>query len=107
MTKFNNSASVLQQPTMPACWQPPAVSQLSAVHALPSSQLGAGPPAQAPPLQVSAVVQALLSLHEAVLLVCTQPEAGLQLSSVHTLLSLQFGGGPPTHDPPLQASPVV
>jgi len=46
-------------------------------------------------------------LHDAVLFVCVQPEVGLQPSSVQTSLSLQLGGGPPTHVPPLQASAVV
>jgi hypothetical protein len=48
---------------------------------------------QTPALQRSSV-QALLSVHAAVLLsVCTQPEAGLQLSFVHGLLSLQVTAG--------------
>src|SRR5436309_1013405 len=65
------------------------------------------PPVQAPPLQVSLVVQALPSLQGAVLLTWTQPVEGLQVSSVQTLPSLQEGAGPPTHRPPLQASLVV
>src|SRR6266705_3252544 len=49
------------------CVQPVAGSQPSAVQGLLSSQLGGGPPAQWPaPSQVSAVVQALLSLQAAV-----------------------------------------
>src|SRR5215468_1831373 len=45
-------------------------------------------PTHAPPEQTS-VVQATPSLQGAVLLVKTQPDAGLQLSVVHTLPSLQ------------------
>src|SRR5438046_1197920 len=69
--------------------------------------LAGAPPVQAPPLQVSLVVQALPSLQGAVLLTWTQPVEGLQVSSVQTLPSLQLGAGPPTHRPPLQASLVV
>ena len=87
--------------------QPEPKSQLSSVQTLLSLQFGGGPPAQLPPLHVSLVVQASPSSQGAVLLVLTQPVAGLQLSSVHTLLSLQFGGGPPTQEPPLQVSLVV
>ena len=61
--------------------QPELGLQLSSVQGLPSLQLGGGPPTQAPPLQVSSVVQALPSLHVLLLLVWTQPELGLQLSS--------------------------
>ena len=70
----------------------------------PSSQSGGGPPAHAPPLQVSAVVQALPSSHGAVLLVFTQPVAESHESSVHTLPSSQSGEGPPTHTPPAHVS---
>src|SRR3989454_108699 len=45
--------------------QPVAGSQASVVHTLPSLQLRAGPPTQTPPAQLSAVVQALPSLHAA------------------------------------------
>src|SRR5439155_1087463 len=65
------------------------------------------PPVQAPPLQVSLVVQALPSLQGAVLLTWTQPVEGLQVSSVQTLPSSQEGAGPPTQRPPLQVSLVV
>lgn len=74
---------------------------------LPSSQSGGGPPTQAPSTQVSLVVQALLSLHETVLVVCAQPLAGLQVSVVQPLPSSQTGGGPPRQDPPEHVSPVV
>src|SRR5207237_352259 len=46
--------------------QPVAGSHESVVHTLLSSQLRAGPPTQAPPAQVSAVVQALPSLQGSV-----------------------------------------
>ena len=61
----------------------------------------------APPLQVSAPLQNRPSLQLAVLFVCWQPAAGLHESSVHTLLSLQSGGGPPAQAPFEHASPVV
>src|SRR6266849_3536473 len=86
------------------CVHPLAGLQASFVQTFPSSQLGAGPPTQVPPLQVSLVVQAFPSLQGLVLLVCTQPVAGLQLSSVQTLPSSQLGAGPPTHAPPAQVS---
>src|SRR5207245_7289140 len=72
-----------------------------------AGQTGGGPPTHAPPAHASAVVQALPSLHAAVLGVLTQPEAGLQLSSVQALPSLQFGAAPPTQTPPAQVSAVV
>src|SRR5207244_3747241 len=74
--------------------QPVAGLHESSVHPLPSSQFGGGPPAHAPPEQTSFVVQALPSLHAAVLFACTQPEAGWQESLVQTLPSLQLGGVP-------------
>ena len=43
--------------------QPVAGSQLSSVQGLPSLQLGAGPPTQLPPLQVSLCVHASPSSH--------------------------------------------
>src|SRR5207244_163850 len=89
-------------------WTQPVVGlQLSSVEGLPSSQVGAGPPTHCPPLQVSLVVQALPSVQGSVLLPWRQPVVGLQLSSVHRLLSSQLSAGPPTHRPPLQASLVV
>src|SRR5438876_823450 len=77
------------------------------VHLLPSSQFFAGPPTHVPPLQASPVVQAFPSLQGSVVRGCVQPVAGLQPSVVQTLPSSQFGAAPPTHVPPLQASPVV
>ncbi len=54
-------------------------------------------PLQTPDWQVSVRVQALPSLHGAVLFVWTHPLAGSHESFVQTLLSLQFSGGPPWH----------
>ena len=54
------------------CAQPVAGSHVSVVQTLLSSQLGGGPPAQWPaPSQVSAVVQALLSVQAAVVKLMT------------------------------------
>ena len=77
------------------------------MHGLLSLQLGAAPPTQDPPAQVSAVVQALPSSQDAVLLALTQPVAGTHESSVQGLLSSQLGAEPPTQDPPAQVSAVV
>jgi hypothetical protein len=57
-----------QEAVLSAWTQPDAGSQLSVVQTLPSSQFGAESPTQAPPEQVSAVVQTLPSLQETVLL---------------------------------------
>src|SRR5215470_2252140 len=70
-----------------------------------------GPAPQMPPEHVSPSVHGLLSSHSAVLFACTQPLAGSHESSVHGLLSTQFGADPPLHLPPphvsfnVQASP--
>ena len=101
------SALLLQQLGTAACWQPVGETQVSLVHALPSLQFVGEPGAQLPPLQVSPVVQASPSSHGALLLLWTHPVAGLQLSSVQTFPSLQFGAGPPTQLPPLHVSLVV
>jgi hypothetical protein len=87
--------------------QPWAVSQVSAVQTLPSSQSGAAPPTQLPAEQVSLVVQALPSLQAAVLSVFAQPVALSQLSSVQPFWSSQLGGAPPTQTPAWQVSLVV
>jgi hypothetical protein len=87
--------------------QPLAGLHVSSVQTFPSPQLRAGPPTHAPPPQWSFVVQALPSLHGAVLFVCTHPVAGAHESSVQTFPSLQFGAGPPTHAPPEHVSLVV
>ena len=86
---------------------PEAGLQVSSVQTFPSSQFGAAPPRQTPPLHASFVVQALLSLHAAVLLAWPHPDAGLQASVVHTFPSSQFGAAPPRQLPPLHASFVV
>jgi hypothetical protein len=57
--------------------------------------------------QTSLVVQALLSLHGAVLATLAHPDEELHESFVHGLLSLQFVGPLVTQLPPLQWSPVV
>src|SRR2546426_136384 len=86
---------------------PVAGGHESSVHGLPSSQLRAARPIHLPPEQVSPVVQASKSSHEAVFGMCTQPVAELHESSVQTLPSSQLGGALPTHVPPLQMSTVV
>jgi hypothetical protein len=78
-------------------------SQLSAVQSLLSSQAEVLP-AQAPPLQLSAVVQASPSLQDAVLFVLAQPLVASQLSVVQGLLSSQFFLLPDWHLPALQKS---
>src|SRR5437773_1179938 len=128
-------ASELQQPSIGVLLHVSvAPSQVSLVHTTPSSQLGDAPfrqrpvlgshvstplqktsssqttgcPVQLPLLQVSSVVHLLLSSQAAVLGLLTQlPVPGSQLSSVQTLPSSQFGGGPPTQLPFLQASPSL
>jgi hypothetical protein len=55
---------------------------------------------------MSPVVHGFPSSQEMVLLTCTQPDAGLQLSFVQTLASSQLGAGPPTQTPFKQLSPV-
>jgi hypothetical protein len=92
-----------------AAWTQPVVGlQLSSVQTLPSSQAVGPPDWQAPPTQTSPVVQASPSLHAALLFAKPQtPVCGSQLSSVHTLLSLQTVGVPGWHAPPPQTSPDV
>jgi hypothetical protein len=87
--------------------QPVAGLHASSVHTFASSQFGAAPPTHTPAEQVSLVVQALPSLHGAVLLVKTHPVAGAQVSSVHGLLSLHTSAAPPTQAPAEQVSLVV
>jgi hypothetical protein len=71
------------------CTHPVAGLHVSVVQILLSLQFLAVP-AQNPPAQTSLSVQALLSLHGAVLSVCMQaPVAGSQESSVQTLPSSQ------------------
>jgi hypothetical protein len=59
------------------------------------------------PVHTSFVVHALPSSQAAPEFVNTQPVAGLQVSVVQVMPSLQTSGVPATHAPPAQASPVV
>ena len=89
-------------------WHPNVALQLSLVQVLPSSQAKVVlPDEQLPPEQASPIVHTFPSLHEAVLLLCTQPLPGLQESSVHALLSLQLRLPVPTQAPPMHRSVVV
>src|SRR5437762_1095896 len=65
------------------------------------------PPVQAPPLQVSLVVQALPSLQGAVLLTWTQPRGWSLGTGLLTTPGGWFEGGPPAQRPPLQVTLVV
>src|SRR5438093_1429475 len=88
--------------------QAPPANVSAVVQALPSSQDRVfGVPAHTPAAQVSPEVQGLRSSHGTVLGVFTQPVAGSHVSVVHTLPSTQLGGGPPTQTPPAQVSAVV
>ena len=92
------------------CTQPLAGSQLSVVHGLLSSQVtltSSAVPTHALPLQRSAVVQALLSLHGSLLAVCTQPLTASHESVVQPLLSLQLTALPTVHTPLTHESPLV
>jgi hypothetical protein len=98
----------LQGAVLLSLTQPEVGLQPSSVHGLLSLQLSAPVPGwQLPPLQASPVVQALPSLHGAVLLVKMHPDVGLQVSSVHGLLSLHTNDVPGLQIPPPQVSPVV
>jgi hypothetical protein len=81
--------------------------QASSVQALLSLQTRGVPPTQVPLLQVSPVVQALPSLHDAVLLVKVHPVDGLQASFVQAFPSLHTTGAPATHAPFWQVSPAL
>src|SRR5437870_1936058 len=70
-------------------------------------QKGGGPPTQTPPAEVSAVVDALPSLHGRVFGAFTQPVAGSRGSGVHAFAESQLGAGPPTQVPFAQVSAVV
>jgi hypothetical protein len=80
------------------------------VQALPSLQFSGDPPAHAPPEQLSPVVHALPSLQLPLMGGYWHPDAGLHVSLVQGLPSLQTTGFPGMHavlDPPAQWSPVV
>lgn len=79
----------LQELELLACWQPAVLLQVSSVHGLlsPHNVLLAVPP-HLPAKHTSLVVQATPSSQLTVLLACTQAPP-VQLSVVHTLLSLQ------------------
>jgi hypothetical protein len=79
----------------------------SSVHGLLSLQATGAPAWHVPPEQLSPVVHAFPSLHGAVLLVWTHPVAGLHVSSVHGLLSLQSTGEPPWQMPPPHVPPTT
>jgi hypothetical protein len=79
--------------------QPVAGLHVSVVQTLLSLQISAVPPWHVPLEHLSFVVHAFPSLHDAALLACTHPVAGLHESSVHGLKSLQLRGGPPTQTP--------
>jgi hypothetical protein len=97
----------LQDAALLTCLQPVRRSHESVVQTLPSLQLGAGPPRQAPPLQMSPAVQALPSLQVSVLLTYWQsPVVELHESVVQGLPSLQVVGLP-LQTPATQRSPVV
>jgi hypothetical protein len=98
-----------------ATWQPRSRSQVSDVHGLPSSHVGAVPGEHTPDRQVSTPSHAFPSLHGVPFGtgLCWQPAAGRQLSVVHGLLSSQSGAVPAAHEPawqissPLHASPSL
>jgi hypothetical protein len=81
---------------------------VSFVQVLPSLQVNVVlPEEQLPPEQASPIVQTSPSLHDAVLLLWTQPLLGLHESSVHALLSLQLRLPLPRQAPPTHKSVVV
>ena len=86
---------------------PVAGLQLSVVHTLLSLQTSGAPEWQVPPAHVSPEVQAFPSSQAIVLFVYTQPVAGLQLSVVQMLLSLQTTAEPALQVPPPHVSPEV
>ena len=86
--------------------QPSLLSQESVVQPFPSSHTTLPDPVQLPPLHWSWVVHRLPSLHVLLPGKWTHLPPP-QLSSVHTLLSLQSGALPLTQVPPLQLSPSV
>ncbi len=87
--------------------QPPAASQISVVHGLPSSQGLALTGLHTPKVQVSPVVHWLKSSQGTVFGRNWQPKAPSQESSVHGLPSLQVSAEAWLHRPLLQKSPKV
>jgi hypothetical protein len=96
-----------QAAELSAWTQPVRGPQESFVHTLPSLQLSAGPPAQAPLAHASPAVQAFPSLQGFVLLVKTQPTAAEHESLVQALPSLQDTACPARHAPLKQKSSTV
>ena len=86
---------------------PVAVSQLSVVQGLLSSQVLGPVGVQTPLVQASPTVQLLLSEQLASLLTCRQPLTALQESVVHGLPSSHPSVLPDWHAPAAQTSPVV
>lgn len=86
--------------------QPVCGLQESMVHGLLSSQ-DSGGGAHTPPEQTSGPLQALPSLHGALLAVCWQPLTGSHESLVHNCPSSQARLGPATQLPLWQLSPAV
>jgi hypothetical protein len=76
------------------CWQPCTGSQESSVHGLPSSQFSGELGMHVPPPHTSAPLHTVPSAHETVFGVFAQPLTTEQVSSVHTLPSLQSSGVP-------------
>ena len=79
------------------CWQPSVASQVSVVHALPSSQPTVPLALQTPAVHVSPVVQGSLSTQArpSLALLNTQPVAGTHVSLVQTFVSSQTTAVPP------------
>lgn len=86
--------------------QPVCGLQESMVHGLLSSQ-DSGGGAHTPPAQTSGPLQALPSLHGALLAVCWQPLTGSHQSLVHNCPSSQARLGPAAQLPLWQLSPAV
>ena len=113
---LHRSSSAHAVPAATGVWLTPVVgSQLSAVHALPSSTTSGVPDWQLPaPSHVSSPLHRSPSAHAVPTGtgVWLTPVAGSQLSAVHGFPSSTTGGGPATHVPvalhvssPLQRSP--
>jgi hypothetical protein len=90
-----------------ADWQPVISLHVSVVQGFLSSQSLGPPGVHTPALQVSPMVQLLLSLQGAALPVCVQPFSLSQLLSVQGLPSSQAMAAPDLHAPAVQVSPKV